>query len=87
MEAMATGLPVISTFHSGIPELIDDGVNGYLVEEKDIKSYLGKMVDVLDCDIDLGQRAFNKVQKKFNIALQNAKLVEIYRTVIDEYSI
>ena len=36
MEAMASGLPVISTFHSGIPELIEDGISGVLVKERDI---------------------------------------------------
>ncbi|MBL0717180.1 MAG: glycosyltransferase, partial [Desulfosarcina sp.] len=35
MEAMAMGLPVISTLHSGIPELIENGVTGFLVPEKD----------------------------------------------------
>jgi len=35
MEAMATGVPVISTLHSGIPELVRDGVNGFLVPELD----------------------------------------------------
>ncbi|MBL1603589.1 glycosyltransferase, partial [Klebsiella pneumoniae] len=34
MEAMASGLPVISTYHSGIPELIDDHKNGYLCPER-----------------------------------------------------
>jgi colanic acid/amylovoran biosynthesis glycosyltransferase len=38
MEAMACGLPVISTFHSGIPELIEHEVNGLLVDEFDIQT-------------------------------------------------
>jgi colanic acid/amylovoran biosynthesis glycosyltransferase len=33
-EAMATGRPVIATFHSGIPELIEDGRTGLLVQER-----------------------------------------------------
>lgn len=34
-EGMAAGVPVIATYHSGIPELIEDGTNGYLVAERD----------------------------------------------------
>ena len=35
MEAMATGLPVVSTVHAGIPELVEEGVSGFLVPERD----------------------------------------------------
>lgn len=35
MEAMASGLIVVSTVHSGIPELIENGKGGFLVPEKD----------------------------------------------------
>lgn len=34
-QAMATGLPVITTRHSGLPEQVIDGLNGLLVEEGD----------------------------------------------------
>ena len=36
MEAMASGLPVVSTRHSGIPELVEHGVSGWLAEEGDV---------------------------------------------------
>ncbi|WP_435952983.1 colanic acid biosynthesis glycosyltransferase WcaL [Dryocola sp. BD626] len=36
MEAMAVGIPVVSTVHSGIPELIDAGESGWLVPEYDV---------------------------------------------------
>jgi colanic acid/amylovoran biosynthesis glycosyltransferase len=35
IEAMACGLPVIGTDHSGIPEIVRDGVNGLIVAERD----------------------------------------------------
>jgi glycosyltransferase involved in cell wall biosynthesis len=38
MEAMAAGLPVVSTAVSGIPELIDDDVNGLLVPSEDAEA-------------------------------------------------
>lgn len=43
MEAMATGLPVVSTIHGGIPELIDDEVTGYLVAEGDVHALSAKL--------------------------------------------
>ena len=36
VEAMAAGLPVISTYHAGIPEVVTDGVTGLLVPEQDV---------------------------------------------------
>jgi colanic acid/amylovoran biosynthesis glycosyltransferase len=48
MEAMAMELPIISTLHSGIPELVEEGVNGFLVAEKDVNAYAKRMKDVMD---------------------------------------
>jgi len=35
MEAMASGIPIIGTDHSGIPEIVRDGINGVIVPERD----------------------------------------------------
>lgn len=43
LEAMAMELPVLSTKHSGIPELVDDGVNGFLVKEHDVEALADRM--------------------------------------------
>ncbi len=42
-EAMATGMPVISTYHGGIPELISDGRTGFLVQERDVEGLTEKI--------------------------------------------
>lgn len=49
-EAMATGLPVIGTRHSGIPEAIRDGVNGRLVDERDVAGLADALAEWSDRD-------------------------------------
>lgn len=48
MEAMAIGIPVISTFHSGIPELIIDRKSGYLVQEHDANAIAEIITEIID---------------------------------------
>lgn len=80
MEAMAMELPIISTFHSGIPELVEDGVNGYLVNEKDVESYAIRMKDA----IRMGKLPKNrmKILNEYNIDLHNKLLYDYYRKCI-----
>lgn len=46
MEAAGLGLPVISTRHAGIPDVIDHGRTGFLVEERDVKTMAAYMIDL-----------------------------------------
>ncbi len=82
MEAMGTGLPVVTTRHAGIPELVEDGHNGYLVEERDIDEYASKLVEALNAPADMPQRAAETVLERFNISVQNQKLKKIYTEVM-----
>ena len=83
MEAMSTGLPVISTNHSGIPELIDDGVDGFLVDESDVDGYAEKLNELINANPEIGKRARLKIEEKFNMTVQNVRLGDIYQKVID----
>jgi colanic acid/amylovoran biosynthesis glycosyltransferase len=85
MEAMAQGLPVISTYHSGIPELVQDGVSGFLVPEKDVAALTEKLVYLLEHQElrrDMGKSGHEFVKANYNINQLNDKLVEIYQNIL-----
>jgi glycosyltransferase involved in cell wall biosynthesis len=83
MEAMATGLVVLSTRHSGIPELVDDGIDGILVEERDVDGYVERLVGIESLDGRMGRMARKKIEEKFNMSTQNRKLCELYQRAIN----
>ena len=78
MEAMSMEMPVVSTFHSGIPELVEDQINGYLVKEKDIEGYALKFKQ----SMDLGYLSRNreKVKANFERKQHTQYLLDIYRS-------
>lgn len=47
-EALATGLPVIATRHSGFPDQVKDGVNGYLANEADPVDFAKKVLEYME---------------------------------------
>ena len=71
MEAMSMQLPVISTKTVGIPELIENGHEGFLVAEKnpiDLAEALERLLTDLELRSKFGINARWKVIKEFNIA-------------------
>ncbi|MBL4707202.1 MAG: glycosyltransferase family 4 protein [Flavobacteriales bacterium] len=46
LEALSSEIPVISTKHAGIVDLIQEGKNGFLVAEKDVESMYKKMLEI-----------------------------------------
>jgi colanic acid/amylovoran biosynthesis glycosyltransferase len=48
IEALATGLPVIATIHSGFPDQVHEGKNGYLVPERDYQSLAEKILHLIE---------------------------------------
>lgn len=86
-EAMASGLPVISTFHSGIPELVTDGVSGFLVPERDIGSLADSLAYLIShpeiCNV-MGKAGRIWVEQKFDTLELNKSLEELYLRLLNE---
>lgn len=85
MEAMAMGLPVISTYHSGIPELVEDGITGFLVQEKNVDELAEKIILLIknsECWEKMGQLGRQKIEKCFEINTLNENLLNILNNIV-----
>ncbi len=85
-EAMSMGLPVIGTLHSGIPELIEDGVSGFLVPERDVDALaekLGYLISHPEMWPNMGRAGRAHIEKYYDINMLNNELVEIYQKLVE----
>lgn len=80
MEAMAMELPVISTYHGGIPEMMDDQVHGFLLQEKDIENYANRIYECRNWSYVKACR--ERVVQKFNLGNFVKNLEEYYKEII-----
>ncbi|MBN1086332.1 colanic acid biosynthesis glycosyltransferase WcaL [Erwinia aphidicola] len=80
MEAMAVGLPVVSSEHSGIPELIEHNVSGWLVPEGDAEALADILLKLSKGEADVAPvvaAARLKVETEFNQHIAYRRLAEI----------
>ncbi|MBZ0272888.1 glycosyltransferase [bacterium] len=83
-EAMATAMPIVTTIHAGIPEVITDGQTGLLVPERDthaLATALGRLVADAELRRRLGLLGRRLVEKTWDIDRQIERLEDIYRRV------
>jgi glycosyltransferase involved in cell wall biosynthesis len=80
MEAMASGVPVVATRLSGIPELVEDGVTGLLVEPGDAAGLAAAIARVLDDDelaARLARSARARVEASFSLRGEARRLGDL----------
>ncbi|MBN1312807.1 MAG: glycosyltransferase [Anaerolineae bacterium] len=85
MEAMACELPVITTPVAGIPELVEDEITGFLVEERDevsLATALERLIVNKPLRDKLGKQARKKVQADFDIRKTSKELVMMFQRFI-----
>jgi colanic acid/amylovoran biosynthesis glycosyltransferase len=85
MEALAAGLAVVSTKHSGIPEVVEDGVTGFVVPERDVGGLAEKLQYLIEnphVRYGMGRAGRAAVKRLFDIEKLNDRLVEIYTALL-----
>jgi colanic acid/amylovoran biosynthesis glycosyltransferase len=81
MEAMAMEVPCVSTFVSGIPELIENGESGILVEEKNpaaLADALKRLLADEELRKKLGERGRARVLQEFDVQKNACKLKRLF---------
>ena len=85
MEAMAVGIPVVSTLHSGIPELVEADKSGWLVPENDARALAQRLAAFSQLDSDelapVVKRAREKVEHDFNQQVINRELASLLQAL------
>lgn len=85
VEASASGLPVVTTRHSGIPDVIIDAVNGYLVEEGDIQGMTERIVELARNPkqrAEFGRAGRQHIEAGFTLEQQLDETLDLYKAIL-----
>jgi colanic acid/amylovoran biosynthesis glycosyltransferase len=87
MEAFAIGVPAISSYHSGIPELVQNGVSGFLVEERDVDALKDKLIALISdpkLRFQMGRAGRRHVEKHYNASKLTVRLMNLYENLLNK---
>jgi len=89
LEAMQFSLPVVSTYEGGIPDIVEDGVTGFLCPQKDVTALAGKL-EMLIKDrflrVQMGAAGNRKYKKEFTLENLENNLKSILISIIEAKS-
>lgn len=85
IEASSSGLPVVSTYHSGIPEVVLDGRTGCLVPERDADALADRLRFLIahpEVRSTMGRVGRRHIEQQFDIRALNRQLEGIYTELV-----
>lgn len=84
LEAMSAKVPVVSTIHAGIPDVVEDGKNGLLVPEKDnpaLEHALKTLIENPDLRDRYAEKARETIMEKYTVKHMQNKLEKTFETI------
>ena len=89
LEAFCAGVPVVATSVGGTPEVVENGVNGYLVPAGDAASlaqHLLRMLDEGDTAQGMGARGRDYVRRHFHFARQSNEYQRLFERLVPAHA-
>ena len=86
LESFSCGKPVIGANIGGIPEMINDGVDGYLFESGNVEDLKQKILNIFEKDtniLQMGKTARKKAEENYTIEAHGKALLNIYNNVLE----
>jgi colanic acid/amylovoran biosynthesis glycosyltransferase len=85
MEAMAAGMPVVSTWHSGIPELVEHGGTGFLAPERDVAALAEAVQRIARDDLwaAMGHAGRRRVELDYDVRMLDDTLERHYHALVE----
>jgi len=85
LEAMAAGLPAIASDVGMIPELVQDGVNGFIIKAGDVTAIAERIIKLAqdkDLRISMGKRNLELVKERYDMPMMADKIDRIYKELL-----
>jgi len=89
IEAFACGVPVVATAVGGIPELIEEGTNGYLVPPRNAKAMAARLAKILNDETEhdrLSKQAVRTACARFDLNRQVDDFLEWYHEIFNDWA-
>jgi len=83
LEAMASSLPVVVSDSGGVREMVEDGVNGFIIEDFDVEKFKERVLLFKDKKLkeEFGRRNKMKVKERFTVERMCEDTLKIYKEV------
>jgi glycosyltransferase involved in cell wall biosynthesis len=80
LEAMQYSLPIVTTSEGAIPDLVEDGITGFIIPSRNVEALAEKLGHLIQNPVkreSMGQKGFKKYQKDFTIDLFETRIADI----------
>lgn len=85
LEAMGYGLPIIASNVGGIPQLVEEGKNGFMVTPGDIDGFSTAILNIIqndDLNYEMGKNSLEKADEKYSLESHIEKIKVLYEAVL-----